>query len=317
MDDIPANEILARGHLNRMVESLIEAGIDAVDAIRMGSLNGAREYGIANLGAVAPGFIADLVILPELNRIQPRAVFAEGRLVAREGRLAGKRDKPRRIFPLELKNSIRCRPIVPEVLRIGAPPLPANSEKGQIKTLVIDFPDPRQISTAVMYQDIPVREGCLWIEEREDLCYAAVINRYGKKRLSIVPVHGSGLNKGAVAATDSHDCHNLTVFYRNPEDGAAAVNALIACGGGWCIAAEGKAEYLLELPVAGLISRLPIEELAPRAEELTRRLAERGISSLMRIAAIALPVIPQVRITDKGIVQVEEQRFLSLFPDSG
>jgi adenine deaminase len=104
------------------------------------------------------------------------------------------------------------------------------------------------------------------------------------------------------------------VFYRNPEDGAAAVNALISCGGGWCIAAKGRVEYLLELPIAGLISPLPVEALAPRSEELTRRLAERGIRNMMKIAAIALPVIPQIRITDKGIVQVEEQRFLNPFP---
>lgn len=310
-DDVPVSQIADGGHLNRVVERAIELGAAPIDAIRMASLNAAQSYGLTNLGAIAPGFLADIMLLPSLQTIRPTAVFVDGKLAAQNGKAVWAEDA-HRAYALEKVDTVRCEMASPEALRIKAP----DGAGATARTLVIAYEQGGFMGTHIEYRDLPVRGGFLDLRGQDGLMYAAVKNRHGAGGMALAVVKDLGLTSGALCASNAHDSHNLTCVFDDPADGAAAINRVIAMKGGWCLCEGGALEAELALPIAGLMSPLPAEELAPRAKALMDALARRGLSDSMRLSALPLPVIPEVRLSDLGIVDVARQRFLPLFPQA-
>ena len=151
-----------------------------------------------------------------------------------------------------------------------------------------------------------------------DSCYAIVINRYGNGTLAKGVVRGFGLERGADGSTVSHDCHNLTIVYKTPEDGYAVYKKLRECGGGIACAAGGEVLCTFPLPVGGLMSNLSWEQVAAQSVAMKKALRQVGLQQknpLLRIATLALPVIPKVKISDLGLVDVLKKELMPLFPE--
>jgi adenine deaminase len=167
--------------------------------------------------------------------------------------------------------------------------------------------------------EFPVREGVVDISAMDDVCLVSVVERHGRTgKRSLAPVKGLGLQQGAVASTVAHDSHNLVVLGRDPEDMARAARELVACGGGICCVRDGQVMALLPLPIAGLMSPLPLEDLVPLVQRLSQALQDLGMpfrQPIGWVVALALPVIPSYSITDLGLVDVDSQVILPIWAD--
>ena len=307
-DDLEPEDILTTGHVSRVAASAVRCGMSPEQAVVCGTLNAAREIGITNLGAVAPGFAADLQIVPALACPRPGAVFAEGRLVAEDGRLALAIEP--RSFPQEKVNTVRLRHPGVEDLKIRA-------EGDAARVRVVRYATPKGTTTEFGVERLPVLNGCLNLGGDPDLKFVAVLNRHGLNTRFVGVVRGFGTQRGAYGATVSHDCHNLVVVYDTPEDALVVIEALIECGGGKVAALDGRVIARLELPIYGLIARLPAAELARDIADVKAALRGKlGLdvpNPLMRIVSLALPVIPKAKFSDLGLVDVLQQRIVPLF----
>ncbi len=309
-DDREPEALLRDGHMNLAVKSAVNAGLSPEQAIRCATLNVAREVGLRNLGGVAPGWVADLQIVPDLSCPKPVAVFHEGRLVAENGRLTVA--LPNRTFAAESLDTMKVEVPSPERLRIAAP----EGCGASVRVNVLVYDSPNTSLTSLSTEEIPVRDGFLDIAGDPGLKYAAVLNRHGAGNMAVAVVRDFGSREGAVASSVSHDSHNLAVVYDQPENALVAIRALIASRGGHCAVRDGAVVGLLPLPIYGLLSPLPCGELAVRAEAMKTALRSLGIETknpLMRITSLALPVIPKGKLTDRGLVDVVAQKIVPLF----
>jgi adenine deaminase len=323
-DDRHAKDILD-GHINLVVARMVAEGVAPTVAIACATRNIAQEYDIANLGEVAVGKLADMIVVPRLEDMRPTAVFVGGSLVA-ENRVLLTKGEPS--VP-KLRHSVKLKPIKPEDLLIAAPKV-ETSGNGANKTVKINAIDFTAKITTLAPTELPVdREGHLALppsedqrkdqrkDQREDLAFIMVFNRYGKGTKAAGVVRNFGLTQGAVATTVSHDSHNLVTVWKNANDGAMAVNALIEAGGGEVTCIDGKLA-LIELPVGGLMSDLPADQVAAKLEtyqEHYYRAFGGAKVSLLRPATTSLIVSPEYKISDMGIVDVLKQKVIPLFPD--
>lgn len=286
--------------------------MDPVAAIRSATYQTAQTAHIDNLGAIAPGFAADFLLVDDLRELVPSHVFFGGRLVAQGGKLVA--DIPRRTFPLEEKNAVCVRPLTARDFTVTVP-----VSGPQARVRVLEYPDPVMPFTLSGTAQVPVRNGEVVLDD-PDMKYVAVVNRYpDQDTIGLGIVKGFGLRTGAVASTVSHDCHNLTVVYDTPENALLAANTLIRCGGGMCAVKEGWVLSTLELPIAGLMSPKSAEELSVDSrvmKEAMRKLGLREIDNpLLRIVTLALPVVPELKITDMGLVDVLAKKVVPLLAD--
>lgn len=310
-DDREPGDIIQNGHMNDVVRKAIQCGLHPVDAIRSATLNVAREIGIKNIGAIAPGFTADMVIVNSLQELIPTAVFYEGILVAENGKLSIDIDTQH--FEFEDKNTVYIDNLNIENFIVKAP-----VNDGNVKVRVIKYVDFNSADTEMQVEEIPVKNGCLDISFDDGLKFAAVINRHkAHNTMSFGVVRNFGTKFGAVGSTISHDCHNLTIVYDNPENAYEVAKRIIENGGGISCSADGNILGELALPVGGLMSRKPCQLLSEEAKEMKNALRNLGLTEgdnpLLRIATLALPVIPKVKISDLGIVDVTEQKIINLF----
>lgn len=310
-DDKEADDITAIGHMDDTVRHAIKNGMEPIDAIRAGTYNTAREARLENIGAVAPGYIADMLLVNNLTDVKVEAVFFEGRLVASEGELVV--DIPEKSFPVEQKNTMDLPVLTVEDFKIKVP------ESG-VKTArvnVLSYPDPSVLFTEYATEDIPVTEGVLDISGMKDMNYVMIINRYGKGNITRGLVRNFGLKEGANGSTVSHDCHNLAIVFTNAEDAFTAYEALRDSGGGMCCV-HNNLLTLLPLPVAGLMSLNACEQVAADIKDLKEALWGAGMpqpNPMMRITTMALPVIPNAQYSDLGLVDVLKKEFIPIiFP---
>jgi len=308
-DDREPAEIRESGHINDCIRIAVGAGMEPVEAVRAATLNTARVYGLKHLGALAPGYIANINLIADLTEVQVRTVFFEGAPVAREGRLTA--EIPPSFFKEEEENTVYLEDFSGEKLRIRAP-----LEEGEVKIRVIRHLNLKTSLTDLSVESVSVRDGYISLEGRDDLNFIALFNRHrGRGNHSAGVIRNFHLNAGALAGTVCHDSHNLALVYRDTADAVRAVEEIRRIGGGVVYVCGDRME-VLELPVAGLMSRLTAEELAPEVERMNRVLAEAGIGAdnpVMRLATVALPVIPEIKITDRGLVDTGTQSFLDLF----
>lgn len=310
-DDKEPSEILEKGHMNATVTKAIECGLNPIDAIRSATLNIAREIGITNLGAIAPGYAADMLLTDSIEKIMPTAVFFEGNLVAENGKLKSKAED--KYFEIENKNTMYI-----DNLSLGDFKIKAPIENGKIKTKIIKYSSLINAQTDLDYRELPVKNGYIDISGEPDLKFIAVVNRHkGFNTKGYGIVSGFGTNCGAVASTVAHDCHNLTIVYDTAENAYLAAKDLMEIGGGMCAVKNNKLMAHLALPVAGLMSKKPCKDVSIEASNMKKALRELGLTfledPLLRIATLALPVIPNVKMSDLGMIDVLTREIIPMF----
>nr|WP_325299540.1 adenine deaminase C-terminal domain-containing protein [uncultured Dysosmobacter sp.] len=311
-DDTESDDILKRGHENYIANKAIRAGFDPIDAIKVATINAAREAGIKGIGAVAPGYTADLALFDSLTNLEPKAVFYGGELVAEDGKLlAVIEDKD---YEIEGINSVSIPVPAPEKLMIAAP-----ADRTSARCNIIVFDPNKGFMTDFGTADIPVKDGFLDISGDPSLKYAAVINRYGTGTIGQAIVKDYGIREGAVASTVAHDCHNIVVIYDKPENAVTAIARLKENAGGYVSVRDGEILAEMKLPVAGLMSNTPIETIAAQSQRLKASLETLGMTGvafpLFNMAILPLPVVPVARLTDLGMINAITQEFLPIIAE--
>ena len=285
-DDVHAKDLLTVGHINKVVRKAVQAGISGCEAIKLATSNAAREYGFDDLGAVAPGYIADMQIVDTLDGCQPAAVFVEGQLVAENGAYTGPDHKE---GDYDFPNTVN----IPQIYSADDFRLKAPKAGDTVKIQVIVPRDGNRILRDTQVMELPVKDGYVDISGHPDLVYVTVINRYGTGTQTTAIYKYFSLARGALASTISHDSHNLTVAYRDPKDAYLAAGTLRECAGGVCIVDNGEAATL-PLPVAGLMSQMVCADVAAQIEAVQKKLDTMtdGTVTLLATAIMALPVLP-------------------------
>ncbi|MBS6645546.1 MAG: adenine deaminase, partial [Clostridiaceae bacterium] len=236
-DDVHAQVIHTEGHLNRVVGKAVTYGADPLEAIRFATYNAAREYGFKDLGAIAPGYAADLQLVDELDGRRPACVWIEGRLVSREGKLLWDQAPS----PLKQRSTVHLSYLkTPDDFLLKAP-------DDRAETLVIHSRCDGPFNRAY-YEKLPINDHCVNLTGDPDLAYVCVCNRHGKEQKTISVIRGFGVKAGAFAATVAHDCHNLVVIYRNADDALLAVQKIEEMGGGFAYAENKEIIGSLPLP---------------------------------------------------------------------
>lgn len=303
-DDIDPDDLLRHGHMDRGVRALIAAGADPALAIRVATLNGAARYGLRDLEAIAPGKLADIVLVERPDEPRAAVVLAGGRVVARNGRLVADFADP---APPPVGDSVRVGPIAAasfRATRAGA--------DGEATVPVIAMDANR--TTTLAEATLRFEGGTLATPLPPDLVLLAVVPRHGQGHPpSLALLRGLPLREGALATTVAHDSHNLIVAGRTPEELATAARAVVALGGGAALARGDDLLAAVRLPVAGLMSAEPVEAIAAEVRafnERARALGLGGPSPVLAISSLALPVAPFYRLTDLGLVDTLRQEFV-------
>ncbi len=299
-DDIHPNLLAREGHLDQRVRLAIHAGFDAVEAIQMATINTAALMRMdRERGAVAPGRLAELVVLDDLATFTVASVVVGDRVVARDGVLVD--ELPVFEHPAWARQTIRLdRPVEPADLVLAAP-----DGATEVDAVVVEFGGPKTMRTATL----PVVAGVVAPDADGEVARMAVVERYSGDGVSgRCFIGGLGVRGGAFASTVNHDSHNIVVYGDDPDDMALAANTLAAAGGGYCTVAGGRVLALLALPIAGLLSDRPLAEVAADLEAVERSLvADLGCTLPYRpvyaLNFMCLPNIPLVGVTDRGIVE--------------
>ena len=310
-DDREADDLLHEGHINYVVNAAIKYGMDPVTAIKSATLNTAREINLTDLGAIAPGYVADMLLVEDLSNIHPTHVFFEGKLVAQDGKLLQPiEDKE---CEIETRNSVQLKELSLDDFHVDTP-----VENGKVNVNVMVYPNLELSSTYVEKTEFEVKDGSI-VLPNDDYKFVIVLNRYGKGTIGKGIVKGFGTKKGALASTVSHDSHNLTVVYDNERDALLVANTLKECGGGMCAAYNGTVLSTLPLPLAGLMSLKSAEELSVVSQKMKQAIVELGLTDmenpLLRIVTLALPVIPEVKMSDLGLVDVLTKKIIPFYAE--
>lgn len=294
-DDKHLDDIARDGHIRWNVKLAIELGMKPVEAIRMASWNAAVEYGLADIGAVAPGYKADLVLLSSLKKVEVAAVYKDGipagqALAAMPKFSAGQ-------APAAIMQSVKA-PVVEAAMLA----MPVSG-----KTDVIEMV-PYQLATKHLIEEVPTENGLFVPDETyTKLC---VLERHGKNgNLTVAPLKGYGIRGGALATSVAHDSHNIIAAGDNDADIVKAMNHLRKTGGGYVLVKNGEIAGQVPLPVAGLMSDAPAEEVERATRKIIKKASAMGIpyyvDPFISLSFLALPVIPSIRLTDKGLFNVE------------
>ncbi|MGD8793617.1 MAG: adenine deaminase, partial [Anaerolineae bacterium] len=302
-DDRHPDTLLGEGHIDDVVRKAIGWGLAPVTAIQMATINTAEYFGLKAVGAVAPGYRADLLILDNLEAVEVAQVYAGGELVAEGGRF------------LVPAGELPQVPIQSSV-EVDAEGLDLRIEAGEGAARVIGVV-PEQVVTEDLRLEPTSQEGEVVSDPGRDLIKIAVIERHGRGGgVGLGLVKGLGLKRGAIASSVAHDSHNLVVVGTADAEIRAAVAAVAEMGGGQVVVADGEVLAACPLPIAGLMSDRPLEEVRDQVAALTAAAHELGCGvpdPLMTLSFLALPVIPALKLTDKGLVDVNEFDFVPLF----
>ena len=292
-DDREPDQLVRDGQIDDVIRRAIDLGCDPVDAIVMATLHTARWHRRHDLGAIAPGYLADIVAVPALEEFRPAMVWKRGRLVASGGQAV---PIPKVKAPQWMHDSVKIPTLTAADFRVAAP--------GLVHVIGVE---PDTLTTRALVGEPGHSGGDATASPDRDLAKAAVIERHkGTGRIGIGFVSGFGLQRGALASTHAHDAHNLGVVGMSDADMAFAANRLAEIGGGQVAVLNGRVLAELPCPVAGLLSELPFEEVAAAAARLDAAAhAELGATypaPFMAMSFLALSVIPELRITDRGLV---------------
>ncbi len=308
-DDRHPADLIEEGSIDHNVRLAIAAGLDPVQVLRMATLNAAEAFGLRDRGAIAPGRRADLVIAPSLEDFRAAAVFAGGKLAAREGQLVGAWPAPE-VDESAVRGSVHVD-VEALTFRIPAPA----AEAGLRLRVVGLVPD--QVVTEHLFMAPTIVEGEAVADVQRDLVKLATVERHrGTGNVGLGFVHGLGLQRGAIAGSVGHDAHNITVAGVTDADMRAAVRAVQDLGGGLVAVLNGAVLGRVPLPIAGLMSDRTVEEVRAQMDALLA--AARALGSplhdpFMQLGFLALEVIPKLKLTDQGLVDVEQFALVPLW----
>lgn len=312
-DDKHVGELGRDGHIDSIIRKAVGYGADPVKAVKMGSLNAAEYFGLKGMGAVAPGYQADLVIFEDLKDFRVKQVYRRGRLVAEAGNMVTElteRKDVAKVWDEEIQSrvfhSFHMKPIEKRDLELP---------KTGSKVRVIDLMD-HELTTRERIEEFKQVPGLApGVDLAKDIVKVAVFERHrGTGHVGLGFLGNYGLKRGAVATSVGHDSHNLVVAGVCDEDMIAAGNRVLENEGGLAIAVDGEIVGDLPLTVAGLMSDLSVEEADRKLEEMKTKLGELGIrdgiDGFMTLAFVSLPVIPAIRVNTLGVVDVERQEII-------
>ena len=298
-DDKHIEDIHTEGHIDHCVRKAIACGMKPVDAIRMATIHTAQQYGLQHqLGAIAPGMQADFVVLDDLETVAVSRVFHRGADVS------GFHAQPKLPMDSPLRQTVHCLPVQPEQLQV-----PVGDTSPVIRVI------PNEIVTGHDTVCLPQQNG-LFVPNGEYSKIAVVERHHNTGKVGVGAVSGFGIRGGAIASTVAHDSHNLSVIGDNDGDMLLAIEHLRKIGGGYTLAANGKILHTVPLPIMGLMSDAGFDNVQTELSAMIAKAHEmgvpEGVSPLILLSFLALPVIPSLRITPRGLFDVEQMQFISL-----
>lgn len=306
-DDTHPHTLIEHGHLDHIVRRAIEEGIDPITAIQMVTINVAQCFQLDHeMGSVAPSKCADFVLIDELESCHVTDVFIDGEHVAKDGKVIV--EFAPYTYSEKALNSVHLDKLAEADFAI-----PCEGESAKVHAIEII---PAKVGTFDTIVTLPVIEGGIVADPEQDVLKAVVFERH--KRTGTVGkgfTKGFGIKRGALAQTVAHDAHNLLVVGSNDADMALAANTLIECGGGLVAVLDGKVLSVVELPIAGLMSDKPIDEMSASIEKMEQTWAEMGStlpSPFMTMALIPLACLPETRLTNRGLVDCRTFEFIDL-----
>jgi len=302
-DDRHCDDLLREGHLDHTIRLAVQRGLSPLRAIQMASINTARYFGLRHRGAIAPGYRADFLLLDDLKSFAISEVYLAGRPIDPQSWEPAP-------SPHAVTKSVHTGALAPSCLDVPAPV--AGKKARVIRTI------PGQIVTEMDLVEPKVEDGLLCADPEADVAKLAVFERHrGSGHVGLGLVRGLGLRRGALASTVAHDSHNLIVAGVSDADMLLAARTLAECGGGFVCVCEGQVLEVLPLPLAGLMSDQEPETVAAGLDRLNAAARSLGcaenINPFMQLSFLSLPVIPKLRLTDKGLVDVETFALVSLY----
>lgn len=309
-DDVEPSDMYRNGQMNRVVRRTIEEGVPAPLAIRFASLGGAMRYGLKDQGAIAPGYFADFLFVNSLDTMHIEDTFVKGEQMVKHGKVI--KTISSQTAPLNM-NTVQLPMLTEEDFLIKT-----EIDNGPTTVTTIDY---TEIGTTKIGEATVTIENNVVTQLPEDCSFVTVINRHGLYTKPFVAiVKNTGMKGGAYATTVAHDSHNLVVVGKNTKDMLVAAEELQASGGGLCLAQDAEVLSKVPLPIAGLMSTDSIEDLARKVDAFNQAARKLGVSvgkrsEAMAFSSIALTVIPEIRISDMGLIDVNSQEFLPLFKE--
>jgi len=309
-DDRHPRELLEEGHVDSVIRKAISLGCNPILAIQMATINAAEYFRLDNLGAIAPGFRADLVVFDQLSRFEVNKVFKEGILVSKNGRMVRSRATISGGRKLQSKGLVRIGAIRKDSLVLRS-----NNPLAKVTQLV-----PDQIVTKKVMKKITLRDGVACPDLQQDILKIAVVERHhASGNIGVGFVQGFGLKKGAIGSSVAHDSHNLVVVGTNDEDMWEAIRSLQTLRGGMVAVYGGKMISSVPLPIAGLMANASVQQVHKQMQALLASVKTLGCKlpdPFMILSFLSLPVIPELKLTDKGLVDVNQFRVVPLFGEN-
>ena len=307
-DDKDVEDLLAEGHIDHVIRKAIACGLEPTTAIRMASINAARYFGLRQFGAVAPGYAASLAVLDDLRECRVSKVFAEGRLVAEEGRVNAASESRSKV-PVP-PSSVRVGELGPE--RFVVRGRNGDTQKVHVIEMIED-----QLVTNRCVEALPVRGGQVVPDPQRDIAKMVVVERHqASGRVGIGFIRGFGLHSGAIASSVAHDAHNIVIAGTNDGDIHVAATRTIKMGGGLCAVKGGQVIAEMPLPIAGLMSDASAGEAGEQLTALHRATREElGCTlrkSFMALSFMSLSVIGSLKVTDLGLIDVDQFKPIEL-----
>ena len=301
-DDISAEELLKEGHINKIVRMAISRKVPVATVLQIATINAAKYYGLKDVGAIAPGYKADILVMDSQNVRMPRQVYKSGQLVCTDGVVV---DIPKTVIPPEVMNTINIKGIRKEDLKI-----PMKGNMANVIGIV-----PYQVVTKHFKLQVAVKDGEVISDIENDILKLAVFERHhGTGNVGLGFVKGLGLKSGAIASSIAHDSHNIIVAGTNDTDMILAVEEISRIGGGIVIVENGKILSCFPLPIAGLMTDLSAQEVADKQAELREIAHSLGVYSFINpfltLSFCSLPVIPALKLTDQGLVLVATGKYI-------
>jgi len=302
-DDRHPHDLIADGHIDSIVREAIQSGLDPVLAIQMATLNPAEYFGLHHLGALAPGRQADLVVFSDINNPVVEQIYYRGILTAEKGKMLPEiQVPPAATVPLSMQVDLQ---------KIDFS-IPAEHKRMRVIEIV-----PDQLITHQRIEQVPVKNKQAVGDPSKDLLKIAVVERHkGTGNIGKGFVKGFGLKRGALASSVAHDSHNIIIVGTTDDDMQAALEAVVQMGGGLAVASDTKILASLALPIAGLMSLEPVQLVRDQLDSLIGIAHDMGCAlkePFMTLSFLALPVIPELKLTDLGLVDVNKFEVVSLF----
>ena len=305
-DDKEPQDILEEGEVDYIIEKAVRLGLDPIMAIQMATINPAEAFGLKDLGAISPGYRADIAVVEDLDGFKVRMVIKDGHIVVRDGLLSVKIE---RHPDISVTKRIRVAPLDPDSFKIRL-----KGDRAKVIGITED-----QLITKKLIKKIKKVGGDVVADPENDILKVVVIERHrATGNIGLGLLYGFGLKSGAIGSSVAHDSHNLIIIGANDEDMLLAARKLIDMGGGFIVVSDGEVLGALDLPIAGLISDQPLEYVSKKdakLREIARGLGAKPHAPFITMSFLALPVIPSLKITDKGLIDVDQFKVVSLEAD--